>query len=538
MKNSPGARRSRDLKKRHTPANERVANRRSFSHLFWTGLGIGLVCVFSLQASLAVGRLSATSDEPIHLVAGYSYWQTRDFRINPEHPPLAKLIAALPLLIINPTLDTSSEYWKTASQSKLGFNFLYSNNADRLLFWGRLPMIALAALGGLITFLWARDLFGAVAGAFAAAIYSFCPNLLAHGMLITTDVPVGTFTILTLYLFWRQGDRPTWRNSLTTGLSLGAAMASKYSGALLPILVTGLVCIRGFRQTNRKEAYSAEIRGLIVMAAASLLIIELAYLFTASPLLYFDNSAAVNRNHNPSYQSYLLGELKPGGWWYYLLVAFAFKATLPVLILLLLASVHSISSLRTYHWNDTILLSAIIFYVVAYSAEADNLGVRYLLPVFPLIYVWVSRIVPGYWNHSLGRVVLITLCGWQMWAAVSSFPNYIPYFNELAGGPTRGPELLDDSNVDWGQGLKQAAAYVKERKIKDVVLSPFSEFDNPDYYGLTVPVIPPGSLVSTKPMPGTYIISAHNIAWMKTVDPAWRGYQPVDRIGGMWVYRF
>src|SRR5436305_14384615 len=94
---------------------------------------IALIGIFCLQALLAVGRLSATSDEPIHLVAGYSYWQTRDFRINPEHPPLAKLIAALPLLIINPTLDTSSEYWKTASQSKLGFNFLYSNNADRLL---------------------------------------------------------------------------------------------------------------------------------------------------------------------------------------------------------------------------------------------------------------------------------------------------------------------------------------------------------------------------------------------------------------------
>src|SRR5437879_4614939 len=140
---------------------------------------ISCILAFCLEALLAVPRLSATSDEPLHLAAGYSYWQTRDFRINPEHPPLAKLMAALPLLAIKPTLDTSSDDWKNASENRLGFTFLYSNGADRLLFWARVPMIALASVGGFIAFLWARDLFGAMAGIFAAALYSFCPNLLA-----------------------------------------------------------------------------------------------------------------------------------------------------------------------------------------------------------------------------------------------------------------------------------------------------------------------------------------------------------------------
>ena len=171
---------------------------------------ICLILAFCLQAVLAVPRLSATSDEAVHLSSGYSYWQTRDFRMNPEHPPLAKLIAALPLLIIRPKLNTSSAVWKAASEYEFGFDFMYTNDADRLLFWGRIMMVLLAAAGAAITFVWARDLFGPAAGLLALGMYAFSPNLLAHGMLITTDVPVAVFTVLTLYLFWKQHDNSRW----------------------------------------------------------------------------------------------------------------------------------------------------------------------------------------------------------------------------------------------------------------------------------------------------------------------------------------
>ena len=486
---------------------------------------------------LAVTRLSATQDEAVHLVAGYSYWRTRDFRINPEHPPLAKLVAALPALAINPRLDTSSKDWQTPAEYPLGFSFLYGNDADRLLFWSRIPMIVIAAIGGLITFLWARDLFGPMAGAFAAGLYSFCPNVLAHGMLITTDVPVATFSLLTLYLFWRQGSRPNWRNSLGTGLALGAAMTSKYSGGILPVLIAGLAAYRALRQTDRRQAFIAEIQSLSIMAAACLFVIEAAYLFSASPFLYFKNTALVNANHDPNYQYYLMGQLKPSGWWYYFLAAFAFKATIVTLVLLLLAAVQTPSGMVS-RWGEKILLAGIGFYLVAISVGAHDLGVRYLMPIFPLIYVWASRIVPAYSKSTLGRAVLVLVFGWQVWAAVSSFPDYIPYFNELAGGPSAGPDLLDDSNVDWGQNLKQAAAYVQQRGIEHPVYSPISSFDNPRHYGVNSELHPPGEFVSKTLPTGTYIISGHNLAWLKTVDPAWKRYTPVDRIGGLWVYRF
>src|SRR5262245_36979241 len=119
-----------------------------------------ILLAFCLQALLTLPQLSATNDEAVHLAAGYSYWQTRDFRMNEEHPPLAKLIAALPLLFLGPKLDTTHDTWKTGSQYQFGFDFLYQNDADRLLFWSRTAMVVLSAIGLLVTFLWARDLFG------------------------------------------------------------------------------------------------------------------------------------------------------------------------------------------------------------------------------------------------------------------------------------------------------------------------------------------------------------------------------------------
>jgi hypothetical protein len=130
----------------------------------------------------------------------------------------------------------------------------------------------------------------------------------------------------------------------------------------------------------------------------------------------------------------------------------------------------------------------------------------------------------------------------QIWSAVSSFPNYIPFFNELAGGAARGPDFLDDSNVDWGQGLKQAGLYAREKGIDNVAICSFSPFDNPPHYGLPDNMLPPEMMKRVMfgpPAPGTYIISGHYVARMKAADPAWRSYQPVDRIAGsLWVYRF
>src|SRR5262249_4831343 len=149
-----------------------------------------------------------------------------------------------------------------------GFNFLYANDADRLLFWSRTAMVMVAAAGLIVTFLWARDLFGQSAGISAAVMYAFSPNLLAHGMLVTTDVPLGAFTVLSLYLFWKGGQSPSWRMDTATGLALGAAMAAKFSGAFIPVMIAGLCIARDGRRA---------VKRLLIMAVASLFVIQAVY---------------------------------------------------------------------------------------------------------------------------------------------------------------------------------------------------------------------------------------------------------------------
>jgi len=396
---------------------------------------------------------------------------------------------------------------------------------------GSVAMILLAAVGAAVTFMWARDLFGGGAGIFAVTLYAFCPNLLGHGMLVTTDVPLAVFTVLTLYLFWKRGKNPSWQSDIFTGLACGAAMASKFSGAALPIILIAFCLIR------------RQIKSLFIMGTASLFVIEAAYLFSASPLLYFRNMSFINANHLSNYAFYLLGEFKPGGWWYYFPVAFAFKATLPTLVFIVLAAVGATRGFFD-RWGEMILLASIALYVVVITMGAGQIGVRYVLPIFPLFFIWASRIVPDLLSARSGTAVLAALLAWHAWSGISAFPNYIPYLNEMAGGPTRGIALLDDSNIDWGQGLKQAADYVRSRQVKDFTILAFDPFDGPgtEYYGL--PKNLHGAdvfqrLVLNRPTPGIYIISAHYVTRMTQVNPAWKIYKPIDRIGeSLWVYAF
>src|SRR5437867_11869042 len=389
-----------------------------------------LVGLFCLQAMLAIPRLSPTTDEPTHLASGYSYWMTRDFRMNPEHPPLAKLLAAIPLLALHPQFDTNDRNWKSANEDNFGDDFLYENDADRLIFWARIPMVLIASIGAIVTFLWARDLFGEAAGLLALTLYAFCPNLLAHGMLVTTDVPLATFTVLALYLFWKRGLNPSWKADVVTGLAVGAAMTSKFSGALVPVIIT-VFCLA------RKE-----IKSLFIIGLASLVIIEAAYLFTASPLFYLHNMRYVNANHSREYKFFLLGDLRTRTWWYYFLVAFAVKATVPVLVLAVFASIRATRGF-VQRWGEVILVVTIAGVFVENTIGADPIGVRYILPAFPLLFIWLSRIA-SYVVMARWRVAAVSaLLLWHVWSAVSSFPDYIPFFNELAGGPEGGTAVLD-----------------------------------------------------------------------------------------------
>ncbi len=502
---------------------------------------IALVLAFWLQMFLALPKFSATSDEVVHLPAGYTYWATRDFRMNREHPPLAKLISAAPLLLLKPRIDTTWPEWKTADEYTFGYGFLYTNDADRLLFWGRLAMTLVACIGAVTVFLWARDMFGFPSGLFALSLFAFSPNLLAHGMLVTTDVPLASFMTLALYLLWKHRSQRSTSNGFLLGLALGAALASKFSAVLLVPIVAGFTAWQVMRSEKPDAAGAA--KHLTITGVAALMVVEASYFFQAAPWTYISDMRYVNANHNPIRLFYLFGDFSKTGWWYYFILAFLVKATIPLLLTLALAAVHSIARRFVNMDGEILILVTVVTYVAALILKADDLGVRYLLPVFPLLFVWSSRVVIELKRHRAGIVLALILLAWQARAALGAFPNYIPYFNEIAGGALRGVQYLDDSNVDWGQGMKQAGEYVRSHHFEVVELLPFSTFDNPRYYGVRRPqrsdLDTYQVMISKDRHPGVYIVSAHHLIRMMQIRPEWNPQNAIDRIGdSLWVYRF
>src|SRR5437870_4485132 len=200
-------------------------------------------CVlFSFEVLWTVRQKSATFDEPLNLTSGYLSLKCGNDRLIPQNLPLVKLLGAFPLLFVdNVTLPAAPrvEGWRELDQYLYASLFLYRlNDADRLLFLGRIAALTLSLLLGVFVFFWTKQLFGRSGAAFALLLYSFEPNVLAHSGLITTDIATSCFMFLTIYGWHQSAQGITWRRGIFTGLALGLAMLTKFTTLVLcPILV-------------------------------------------------------------------------------------------------------------------------------------------------------------------------------------------------------------------------------------------------------------------------------------------------------------
>ncbi len=217
---------------------------------------LGLMMVTFLVVSLFVSRTeSTTMDEKAHIPAGYSYVKYQDMRINPEHPPLLKDLAGLPLLFLNPApiMPKTDPLWESGdyltpgkfpegpartwglAQWAFGDKILHENgnNANSITFWARFPMIFVSLLLGFFVFRWTRELAGTVAGLFGALLYFANPHIIAHSHYVTTDIGIAAFIFISFYYFVRFLKVPTWKNVVISGVFLGLAQLAKFSAVLL-----------------------------------------------------------------------------------------------------------------------------------------------------------------------------------------------------------------------------------------------------------------------------------------------------------------
>ncbi|MGI5215350.1 ArnT family glycosyltransferase [Plantactinospora sp. CA-290183] len=468
------------------------------------GRRVQALLVLALLGQMALGLVTAareqspTADEPVYIGAAVSYVQQHDLRLNPEHPPLAKLLAAAGLSFLDVRLDPGYR----GTQWEVGARVLYGegNDPERVLWSARLPLIVLTLLFGLVVFAFARDLFGVGGGLLALALYSFSPDVIAHGSLATNDVPLAGFLLTTVWLLWRARHRPRWYLPLA-GAAFGCALATKMTA--LPVLpVVLLLAALPAWISARSARTSAEpagrwvrpdrrrvLRGLGCAAAvgviavavvwASYLVVDPALRyepvarFDAGPKRYLagllpfpepyrDGLLVQLRFEGREFNGYLFGERYHGGRWYYLPAALLVKTPLGMTALWL-GSVVALLSIRRLRPIALYLLLPLAILLPAAMTGSRSFGSRYAiwLPIF--LAVAVAAILAYRRRWVLPAV--LALVAFVAVSSLRTFPYYLPYSNEAFGGPANTYRHLNDSNVDWGQDLGRLGDYLAERGL-------------------------------------------------------------------------
>ncbi len=189
---------------------------------------------------------SATYDERAHIPASYSYVRYGDMRINYEHPPLLKDLIGLSILTLRPTFPITDPLWTEGvnEQWNIGTKFLYElgNNPDLIIFFARLPIILLSLLALIFLYRFTKESAGTLAGIFAALLFAFDPNIIAHAHLVTTDLGIAIAILIATDFFVRFLKHPSTRNLVLAGVVLGLAQTVKFS-AILVLPVFGIMSV-------------------------------------------------------------------------------------------------------------------------------------------------------------------------------------------------------------------------------------------------------------------------------------------------------
>ncbi|MBU1148650.1 glycosyltransferase family 39 protein [Patescibacteria group bacterium] len=531
---------------------------------------IGLLLImFGLELTSALGK-SQTNDEAVHLLAGYSYLTRHDFRLNTEHPPLTKYLAALPLLFLQPELDINHPGWQNTDQWSMAPSFLYHNTvtADTLLLWGRIPTMLLSLVLGWLIFVWSGKLFGAKAGLLALTFYVFSPNILAHSRLITSDLAITLFILLTFYFLDKYLEKPNTKNLLLFCLTFGLTLLTKFSAPIIIPIIILLLIIR-WRQQPEKFSLQQVLLTIFALAISGLALIFLGYGFELTKMK--DDPFFISRLNGseqslpffgwliPAYHywfglvkvffhslygqgTYLFGKYSIRGWWYYFPLAFLVKTSLVTILLTIILKVNAIKTwwqqkpkFRQIPFSYFILVIPPLIYFLFTLISHLNLGLRHLLPIYPFLFIWIGSLAN--WSGLKRRswqIVGGILIAFYLVSSFSIYPHYLAYFNETVAGAKNGPEYLLDSNLDWGQDYKTLQTYLAENNITHYCFNDTDSAKSNYYLPQALPIP-----AESEMRPG-YIAISVNALYQENSPYSWlKKYQPSIRIGySIYLFKF
>jgi 4-amino-4-deoxy-L-arabinose transferase-like glycosyltransferase len=501
---------------------------------FFSFVAGGLLILMAVLAGGAALRESVTVDEVAHIGAGLSYLQRLDLRLNEEHPPLPKVLAALPLVLRGTHADYSHISW-TFSQSffpaYLG-QWVFGewvrtkwNDPVSTLAWARVPMLVVALVLGWVLFVYARRLGGDGAGLLCLSVYVSTPAFIAFAPLVHTDLAVTLFSLLALWRFAEIWQNPSRKNTILFSLCLAAALLSKFTANILFFAFVAFALSTRWRAVPGQPISKDELRSwrrlrwrftLKGILWAALIVYLFYFIFSMNqptdalnrlghaaaseplrrilmpPWLYLRGMLLVLITG--SRPTYILGHAYPHGVWFYFPVLFVLKSTLGFLGLLALTLVLALTQKRrdeaktpaipgefAIHWR-VLWISLLVFIGFCLLSRLDISIRHFSIPLILLILLlaplprMIERLQYSATNAARFVVALtVVLTVSCLVAAVRTYPYYFPYINALSFGRP-GYALVNDSNLDWNQSLPDVKVFADQHGLQKIDL---------DEYGFT-----------------------------------------------------
>lgn len=474
-----------------------------------------------------------THDEIWHLPVGLLHWRTGRFDQDILNPPMTRLWAAIPAVLAGIEVEPGVDATDIAQKFVAGHD-----DYQRWYFWGRTFNLVCSVLTGWIVACWADRWFGATASILATAFYSTCPNILAHCSLVTPDagLMLGFVAVLWRFLSWREA--PSVRGAAILGLVLGLTQATKFTAVVLYPLLGAMWLLAPASSINRLSGRRA-VGHVAIVLLTSLLAWNAAFLFrgTGRPLASYAAESQTLRSVQslagpfaqwplPLPADYMAGldrqkgvmeQVHPvfldGAWstqpfpdYFLRTLQYKLPHLLQGAVVLggLVWMLRRGDSLRFRRLAVLIVPTAVLLGIASFSSL--QLGVRYVLPILPLLMLCAAALGPSLDSLRPGaRWITVGLIVLAAGGSLRHHPHHLAYFNEAAGGPIGGREHLLDSNLDWGQDLHLVREFMMQQQLDEIGLV---------YYG-TLPAERVGIRFhisrSRAPEPGWHAVSVNYV---------------------------
>jgi Dolichyl-phosphate-mannose-protein mannosyltransferase len=528
-----------------------------------------LLIVMAVARLLPTYRvLSGTFDEPFHVAAGMEWLAKGTYTYELQHPPLARVAVALGPYLSGlrwPNLPPAYSDFRGPGNVILSAHGSYVRN----LTLARLGTLPFFILGCVVVLLWTHRWFGRVAAVFALLLFACLPPVLGQAGLATTDMASAATVGAGLYLMIRWIEQPDWVRTGLLGIAFGAAVASKFSAiAFLPacivVAAVYLVITRQPFLVPGLLSWKPFFLRFILAVVVALVFVWGTYRFGVRPISrlqgthrridhwtnnswlrraayravetplplreVYDGIQAVRFHEHIGHDSYLLGEYRKTGWWYFFPVVLAVKT--PIGFLLLAGAGLAVVFVKDagHSWQRRLTAIFPMIILLVCMTSRINIGVRHILPIYPPLAVLggyqAARLVRDgkrRWMRAAG----LLLVAWVTVDSLVVHPDYMAYFNSLASAH---PEnVLVETDLDWGQDLFRLAARLRALGVTRFTMQ---------YYG-TAPVeiaeLPPyHELPPTVPASGYVAISIRDLELehAKNGSYGWlKRYQPLERVG-------